>query len=527
MMNDLKIVDARIVNYFEKIDGAMNSQFTIIDSKSRNYDEKIDSGKFDSGKLIHSLVSIGIPLSVGLKMLEVVTDKIRDEYENRTLETSTIREYVRKSLLGLAEVGVEQKQCLIWGDVYLRKYGNPKGPIDVIHRNGKFEKLDYEFLRDKIVLEIFVDILKTEKSKILKSISRKELVSMGNELMRVISELGIYRIHHRTLLLLAKEIAMQPPHPWVADPSELDRCVAEDLKKSITHLNKIQIHYDEGNLSNCRNSIREYIHHTSAAILNYYNEISGCGDLSAFYNLTNKVNAVLSVEKYPLPYESKILMIKEDVQFSNITLMDFSDLLKKLKNYMTIIDRDESINEMIPLLMKYQLICKNIVQSRLDLKGELEAVINTENLARKGVLFEDITKKILEQSKYFTVLHDVKSRKKQFDLVIEHNCKSDGFSDIKKHIYVECKNTKSKVGRDVVEKLGKRIEDISNRFCNTGIIVSANGFTTHAVDEAISYLDKGTLIILLQSSDLYAIIEGDIIKEFETKINLLFYGKLS
>lgn len=507
-------------NYLGKIDVKMNSHFIIINSKNPSIENR-----FEAEKLIHSLVSIGIPLTLTLKILEIITDHFINNYKNKKLETSEIRKIVRNSLYGLAEVGVDPKQCLIWGDVYLRRYGNPKGPVEIIHRNGEFEKLDYETLQKKIILEVLAEIFNTEKSKILESVHKKELESMGNELMRVISELGIYRIHHRTLLLIAKEIAMQPPHPWFADPNKSFEYIAADLEKANRHLNNIKSYYNQGNFPNSRNSIRECIHHISTAILCYYNEISGCGELSAFYNLSNRIIELHQKKESFLP-GSKIQMLKQDIQFCNLTSVDLFDLLKNLKHNLDIIYRDEIIAETIPLLEKYLFICNSLVSGRLHLREELENAINCKDNKLKGQLYENAVKKVFELSNNFIVKKNIKIKTKQFDLIIEHKCKSEGFSEIKKYIYVECKNTDSKIGMEVIEKLGKRIDEASDRFCNTGIIVSANGFTKDAISEAISYLDKGTLIILLKNWDLYEMIEGDIIRELETKINMLFYGKI-
>lgn len=522
-MGSIINVENSIRDFIKNVDIEMNSRFKIVNSKTRTKE------KFESEKLIYSLTYIGIPLTHTLKILDIVTDTIIKEHKKRELETFEIRKVVRNSLYALHSVegtSVDAQQCQIWGDVYLRKYGNPEGPMEIIHRDGEFDKLDYKTLQDKIIPEVFADILHTEKSKFLETIPKKERISMGNELMRAILDLGIYRIHHRTLLLLTKDLAMQPPHPWVINPSKSFEYIKTDLEKADKHLKDIKSFYTEGRLPYCRNSIKEFIHHASAAILGYYNEISGCGELSAFYNLINGVNKIIQGRESDLFEESKIPMIKQDLHFCNLTLQDFSEFLNDLKHYLHIIRHDETIEEMIPLLGKYLSICKILTSGRIHLKEELDYATNCKDKELKGPLFEDVVKRVFELSNYFTVEKDVRRRNKQFDLVIEHKCKSEGFSEIKKFIYVECKNKNRKAGVEVVENFGKRIEDISDRFCNTGIIVSAKGFTKDAINEAISYFDKGTLIILLKKWDLYEMIEKDIIKELETKISMLFYGKI-
>lgn len=521
-MNSVEDAETSIKKFFKEIDIQMNSRFKIIDSKNLSKREL-----FESEKLIYSLVSIGIPLNYTLKMLNFVTGSIIANNKKGEIETSEIRKAVRNTLYSLEKVGFEQKQCQIWGDVYVRKYGNPEGPMELIHINDETEPLDYEFIHEKLIPETLAEILHTEKSRILKSISKKEIVSMGNELMRIISELGIYRIHHRTLILLAKDVAMQPPHSWVIDSNRLFEYVERDLKKADKHLNGAKCFYNENNFAYCRNSIRECIHHVSAAILGYYKDISGFGDLSAFYNLMDRVNVITFGKKSQLPEESKIQMLEGDICFcNNLTLYDFSDLMKKLKRHLESMHEEEILKEMIPLLEKYFSIGKSLVSGRRNLKEKLERATECKVNKIKCQLYEDVVKKIFELSNCFIVNKDIRKGNKQIDLVIENSCVSGEFREIKKFIYVECKNTKSKVEIEVVEKLGKRVEETPNRFCNTGILVSAKGFSKPAMDEALSFVGKGTLIILLKNRDLYEMIEKDIMKELDAKITMLFYGRV-
>jgi hypothetical protein len=520
-MSGAKDVEQSIKKFIDQIDIEMNSRFKIINSKNLSKKER-----FKSEKLIYSLVSIGIPLNFTIKILNFVSANIIANYKKEFLETSEIRKVVRNTLYSLEKIGFEQKQCQIWGDVYVRKYGNPEGAMEIIHINDETELLDYDFIQEKLIPETLAEILQTEKSRILKSISKKEIVSMGNELMRIISELGIYRIHHRTLLLLAKDVAMQPPHSWVIDPNKLFEYVEKDFKKADQHLKEAKCFFDEKNFPYCRNSIRECIHHVSAAILGYYKDISGFGDLSAFHNLMNRVNEIILEKNTQLIEESKIRMLEGDIRMCNLTVYDFSELMKKLKRHLEIIHKDNILEEMIPLLETYFSIGKSLVSGRRNLKEELERATNCKVENDKGRLYEDVVKKIFELSNCFIVKKDIRKQNKQIDLVIENSCKSGEFLEIKKYIYVECKNTKSKVEIEVVEKLGKRIEETPNRFCNTGILVSAKGFSRPAIAEALSFVGKGTVIILLKNRDLYEMIEKNIIRELDAKITMLFYGRV-
>jgi len=521
MHSDIDI-NTHLQFFLDDINNNMNSHFTIINSKGEKNKEK-----FQSEKLIKSLISTGISINLSIKLLEYVTNKIIQNHDKKTLTTSEIREIVRNSLYSISSIDgieVDHRQCQIWGDVYLRKYGNPDGPIEIVHIDGDYQNLDYDFLEKEVIPEVLSEIMRMEKSEISKYVPNKEIVSMGNELMRAITELGIYKMSHRALLLLTKEIAIQPPHPWVIDPNNSFDYVSSDVTKASTHMKDAQLYYNEGNFSYCKNSILECVHHTSSAILGYYNEFYGCDHLSTFYNLINVTKKIVKGKESELFKDSKIILLKNDINFCEMSLLDFSDLLKKIKRNLQTIYNDDALEEILPLLNKYVNICETLTSGRSYLIKELEHSTEIDDERLKGKVYEDTVKKILDLADCFTIKSDVHLNNKQFDLVIEHRCKRETFSEIKKYIFVECKNRNKKTDIEVIEKLGKRIEEKSDRLCNTGIVVSAKGFTKGAISEALKYLDKGTFIILLKNIDLYGMIEGDVIKELETKINILFYG---
>jgi hypothetical protein len=542
-MEKALIAEACITDFMKDIDSKINSKYTLIDSKKKGLTDAIE--KFESEKLMYSLINLGVPLSISLKILNKIIDKIIYSHKDKLLETSDIRKVVSESLYesyAILDQKINPQKCRIWGDLYLRKYGNPKGPIQIIHRDGKIEDLDFELLEGDIIPYAFSDILKLEKSKIIKKFSKKERRDMGNELMRIILELGIYRIHHRTLILLTRDLAMQPPHPWVVDPDKSFEYIKYNLERADINLKETKDYYEKGNMARCRNSILETIHHTSAAIMGYYSEIPGCGLLAPFHNLVslleklsfvflhpaNEVDRVESIKnEINIFGESKIWTISQDLNIYKKDFIYFYNLVTQIKHYLQISPEKESIREALPNLEEYLTISINLVYGKERLKEELNSAIRFDgDNKEKGQLFEDVVSKIFKLSDKFNVKKDVKIKNKQFDIIIEHKCDFESFLEVEKYIFVECKNTSTKADIEVIEKLGKRIEGTAKRFCNTGIIISPRGFTKAAISEAVSYFDKDILIILLKERDLYEMIEGDLIKELNTKIGMLFYGKI-
>jgi len=542
-MEDILIIEKYIKEYINNIDSKMNSKYVVIDSKKKGRPEAIKN--FESEKLLYSLVNLGIPFIYSLRILDVVISKIIQENEFRELETSSIRKAVSDSLYesnAILDEKINLQKCRIWGDLYLRKYGNPEGPIKIIHRDGRIEELNFELLSESIIPNVFSDILEIDTKIILRKFSKKERQEMGNELMRIILELGIYRLHHRTLLLLARDLAMQPPHPWIFDPDKTFEYIQYNLERANKNMIDIKSFYEKGNIARCQNPMHEIIHHASAAILGFYGEIPGCGLMAPFRNLYSIVDKLRFVMFHPpdahdrvegikeeinLFGESKMWTIIQDLNIHNIEFDYFYNILKEANYYIKFPPKKDDMSEIIPKIEAFLDICTKLVYGKEKLKEELDSAINYSGINKdKGKLFEDVVEKIFCLPRCFSVKRDVRIKNKQIDMVIEHKCDNDSFLEVKKHIFVECKNIGSNVDVEVVEKLGKRVRDTPNRYCNTGIIVSAKGFTRGAINEAISYFDKGVLIILLKKKDLFEMIEGDIIKELSTKIDLLFYGKI-
>ena len=155
---------------FAETDLGVNNKFILIDSKNKESKRGI---KFESGKIIDSLTNIGIPLINSLSVLDMVVDKINEYPLNTALKTSDLRKLVSNSLYTLHTkngVSANAQKCQIWGDLYLRKYGNPEGPIQILHRDGRIEVLNYDLIQNSLIPDAFSEILNIDKSIVLKKI---------------------------------------------------------------------------------------------------------------------------------------------------------------------------------------------------------------------------------------------------------------------------------------------------------------------------------------------------------------------
>ncbi|MDD3627976.1 MAG: restriction endonuclease [bacterium] len=545
-MENLDLISQSLKNLFEEIDQNIANRIIFIDSKKRSSDGKII---FVSEKIIYSLTNIGVPLNYSIHILDMVIEKIMEFPEGSTVETSDIRRLVSTGLYVLHtrnDVTANAQKCQIWGDLYLRKYGNPEGPIKIIHRDGRFDKLRHGIIENSIIPEVFSEITDRNKADILKKFSKKERNEMRDEVMRIVQELGIYKIHNQTLQYLVRDLATQPPHPWVFNIKEPEPFIKYNMDRVFKNLKNAKNYNNALDYPNCRNSIIETVHHVSASILGYYEEFPGCGFLAPFYNLKNLLNKMRLFFRYradktynensslirradeireeiDLFGRSKIWEINHDLIINNNSLDVFLEKLESIDHNLKILHRDEIILETINELDNYVEICESLIYKKSSLKDKLSQVVNY-NGKDKGSQFEDIMFKVLSLSDDLSIKKGRKIKNKQFDLIIQHKSKKGLFPKIGEFLFVECKNTKAPADVEIIEKLGSRIREKPDEFCNAGLIISSHGFTKGAMDEAYKLFSEGIYLILLDINDIHRLIDNDIIDELNAKFESLFLG---
>lgn len=373
-----------------KINSDFNNRYDVIDSKAPKRDIV-----FDAGKIIESLISSGVPLLNTFHVLDEAKRLIFCEHKNTILKTSEISGYIRSSLHCLERFGVSAHACQEWGDTYVRKYGNPHGKMKVIHRDGTFDDLDFEYVKTHLLPEILSEICSMPTSKLSSVFHRKDFVDMANELMNVIQGFGLYRIHHRTLLLLSMDIALQPPHPWFPTNTQALDNVEYDMERANHHLEVMRISLENRVFPRARNSFRECLSHCASALLAYYNEVLGCGELAPFHNLREAIKSIQDHSDDIRIKNSKIHLLSQDICLIGLSLSDLQELLSRLNHLLQIIYREDAVKESFEVLQKYFEITRDIVSAKYLLKTELEKVTALKT-ADKGISYENVVCNILK-----------------------------------------------------------------------------------------------------------------------------------
>ncbi|MHC1713699.1 MAG: hypothetical protein AB9872_16260 [Solidesulfovibrio sp.] len=272
---------------FKHFDEQVNYLYPVISiSKSKGMHKK-----FSSEKLVMSLSKIGIPILVGINILHSVCESIEilKTIDNH-LNASDLRQFVLDALYNLKLDDNTQDTIQKWANDYIRRYGNPNRRIAIIFDNGSRKELKYDYVKNELIPEIINSIQRDIiYQKLKKIISQAEIDRMAAEVIESIKSLSIYRIHFSTLFHLTKELALQPPHPWMVKESFDIDALLYDYTNAKSHIKKLEILLRNNNYRQSYYAAKEALHHSCSTLLGRYGMFLGCGDLAPFYNLRNLI----------------------------------------------------------------------------------------------------------------------------------------------------------------------------------------------------------------------------------------------
>lgn len=242
---------------------------------------------FSSEKLFTSLTLLGLPVGVALHAIELAEAELEvaDGAED-VLSTDAIRVAVARALYKYDALDTPETKKQYWGDKYVRRYGNPSQPLDVVNHDGSVEGFTYQYVLKSLLPEILTSVWGAEKFNHLRRLLvQDDMAAMADEIVAVVKNLNVYRIHHSLLLQLSKEIALQPPHPWLVASAFDSEAIEYDLGKASHHGASIREHFALESVESALYSFRETLHHSSSAILAYYGVFMGCGYMAPLHVL--------------------------------------------------------------------------------------------------------------------------------------------------------------------------------------------------------------------------------------------------
>jgi hypothetical protein len=318
---------------FVEIDQEANKIFGDLVISSRTGKEI----QFSSAKIADSLSLLGIPIHICCEVIDKCLDELRImKRKAYQLSTSDIRRAVAEVLYRVELSGISQKRVQLWADSYIRKYGNPTKQLMVLDDQGRLDagvvNLSFALIREKVLMDVARSIYPDDYMHRLSGIRREDRETFSEEVIRHVKNMDIYRIHYSSLVIIAKELALSPPHPWFVETPKIEDAVRYDLERSSHHSNKLKQMLRSRILTEGLYSIKECIHHSCSGILALYGVFLGCGYMSPFYNLQHHVVEFKNERESDAFLYSDISKLFEDLSLIHKPINEIISVMDELKH---------------------------------------------------------------------------------------------------------------------------------------------------------------------------------------------------
>lgn len=112
---------------------------------------------------------------------------------------------------------------------------------------------------------------------------------------------------------MSKDLALQPPHPWLVSRAFDFDSILYDYERSYTHAVNVMKVLEYSEFDSGKYPLRECVHHSCSGILSIYGVFMGCGYLSPLYNLTYQVYQIIEGRAQDVLEYSKIGNLRHDL----------------------------------------------------------------------------------------------------------------------------------------------------------------------------------------------------------------------
>ena len=246
---------------------------------------------FESKQLLQSLVSVGMPVTVAFEVVNgIQSDLEKAAKASESVSTRQLRGLVADAIHSLAPSGTGDGRVDQWMLSYARRYGHSEDGLTVV-RSGDEHALDYAYLKEYVIPEVIHEVTKKEQSEIDKElITGSAVTKMASTLLHTANNLGIYKLRHDSLLGIALDTAVKPPHPWFVRCSGLSDSVKYDLDRASKWMDELHVKGRSGVSSSTKHAIGESLHHSASAILGFYGAFLGVGYLAPLSQLIYRLS---------------------------------------------------------------------------------------------------------------------------------------------------------------------------------------------------------------------------------------------
>lgn len=348
---DILSILKAITQNFEKEDAQINKSLPdqILINKINGREA------YQTVKIITSLLQLGIPLVATYEIVQATINRIKEYIYNNSdsanrLTTKDIRQMVSNSIQEMDIEKFSYSDIENWNNRYIRRYGHNNKRIQVYfpYSETKYD-ISYDFINRTLLADIIKDVSKGRIS--YESIPSRYKKEMATEVLSFINSCDLYKISYNVLKDIIKEIALQPPHPWLINDEMQNEIINYDAECLRNNIKKLKAAIDN-NVSSPQSVKIEVLHHSSALILEKYDHFLGCYDLSSFYLFKDLLNELLDCNRWNLTVGySKLSELIADLSFAFIEPDQLKDTVDRINHFI----KNNNINngEFDKLLLRF------------------------------------------------------------------------------------------------------------------------------------------------------------------------------
>lgn len=298
--------------------------------------------EFQTTKIMTSLIKIGILFPAIAKIVRKAIDDLivwAESNGKQKLTTQVVRRIVL-SAIEKAEGSWQADDVKRWHTKYVRRYGHNNRIVEIynvpseINLKNSTVEMNYKFIKNQLLPDLFQS---ASASLGVQRISCAAKTNIADEVIEFINGCDLYRVDYGILKSMIREIAIQPPHPWLIDERQRNFLVDYDKSAVEKNLDDIE-HYKQIGETVPSYVLTELIHHTSALLLDKYFYFCGCRDLDAFYVLRNyfrqMIKASFNCEAWDaLHWDSISKNLYTDFRFHEVDVAEYYERLCEIERF--------------------------------------------------------------------------------------------------------------------------------------------------------------------------------------------------
>ena len=495
----------------EKIDDDMA---VVFPNGIRSYVTRKNES-FSVEKLINSLNECGIPLRIAVIVASNVHQKLMAKVEQLSeYDFSDLRRLIYVTITSLDYKQVPSlkpgsAKPLYWGESYIRSYGSPDKLPRVIYEDGEVDELHlgYKYIRTKIIPYVLSELNGIDPVDQEQAFTSRDLKHASMEILRLVKQMKVYHINYDTLLRLARDMAVQPPHPWGVDRNNLEKTINYDLNQASAHFNELRIIdelvevADNEKLSYSRHKALECLHHSCSAILAYLGISMGAGPLAPFHTLRHLLKCLLDGQEHLLIEHSYLREMKNDLEMRmGFSYMQAAAYLEDVKRRIAVAHQDSIVPDLIVDAGRLYRSALKIVESEKRLSDMLDEL--------DGLRDSNPSKSTMLLKKLFTKLNgfEIGALKENYAVLWKRH-ESATFDTVSPRILVHLHFSKKPIEYlELNERVSELQDEITNFFSNLLIYVTNSEFTNEARELAQAMSKRENYVVLpLELGDLRTI----------------------